>query len=905
MGLSETTNRAWSFNQSIGVDTHIGWEGGYAISSVVEQSIAYLGATHVRDGIPYTGWTLPVYQNLARTGVKFDILASGPTIDIARDVQQATTLNQTVPGSVVAMEGANEFNTQNYIFNGESSNGNPAWAQSYGSALYTAVKAAPALAEVAVIAPSMANAGFTQIQQEGNLAPIVDSSNWHVYYGSGAQPAVNLQAAIAAAQSTAPGKSVTITESGYYTAVDAMDWGGGGVTPAIQAILEVNILLDAFRDGAGATYLYELMDNTANPASTDLEDNFGLFLADGTPKPAATGIHNLTTLLADTDPSAATFTTVPLAVTLTGLPPTGSSIVLEKSNGDYDLVVWNEPKVWDQPTKSAATVSTVPVTLDLGATYQTVKLYDPLKSTTAFQVLTNVRLVNLSLLADPLIIQLSPNLTPQVPPAPITIGSGPDTLALQVSEDAWQGDAQFVISVDGAQVGGTMSATASHAVGQSQLVNVLGRFGAGSHTVTVNFLNDAYAGTASTDRNLYVGGATVDGIAASGATLTLLGAGPQSFSFNVIAQSPTISLANDTGALNSDKITLDDSLTGVGIANATVTVSNGPTVLGRTAADSSGKWNYTPTGLASGDYIMTVSETNSSGYTSTASLAFTLDNTTPKMVMALKMDTGLSSTDRITSSTALTGGGDAGAIVTIRNGSSTIGTTTADSSGHWSFTPTGLADGAYTLTAAETDAAGNTGTTTLAVTLDTKVSKPVIKIVTGNSDGGITLSGVSEANNKVTVTGIAGGSSTVVGTTTSSSSGTWQITTHTVVNTSTINGYAAIATDVAGNSGSTVGQFFLTSTGADTLTSNAGVSDVFAIMSFKGSDVIKGFETTTVVGGVHDFIDLSGRGITSFSQVQSMMSGSTSTIISIGSGKTITLNGITPSQMSASDFVYS
>jgi hypothetical protein len=41
---------------------------------------------------------------------------------------------------------------------------------------------------------------------------------------------------------------------------------------------------------------------------------------------------------------------------------------------------------------------------------------------------------------------------PPPPPPPggtVTIGSGPDTLALQVSEDAWQGNAQFVVSVDG------------------------------------------------------------------------------------------------------------------------------------------------------------------------------------------------------------------------------------------------------------------------------------------------------------------------------------------------------------------------------------------------------------------------------------------------------------------------
>ena len=86
--------------------------------------------------------------------------------------------------------------------------------------------------------------------------------------------------------------------------------------------------------------------------------------------------------------------------------------------------------------------------------------------------------------------------SPVTPPPKVTVGSGPDTLALQVSEDAYLGDAQFTVSVDGHQIGGTLTALASHSAGQTQTFNVLGTFAAGSHTATVNFLNDAYGGSA-------------------------------------------------------------------------------------------------------------------------------------------------------------------------------------------------------------------------------------------------------------------------------------------------------------------------------------------------------------------------------------------------------------------------
>ena len=75
-------------------------------------------------------------------------------------------------------------------------------------------------------------------------------------------------------------------------------------------------------------------------------------------------------------------------------------------------------------------------------------------------------------------------------PSPAT-GSGSDTLVLSVSEDAYQGNAQFTVSVDGKQLGGTFTATAPHASGASQTFTFKGDFGSGQHAVAVNFLNDA------------------------------------------------------------------------------------------------------------------------------------------------------------------------------------------------------------------------------------------------------------------------------------------------------------------------------------------------------------------------------------------------------------------------------
>src|SRR5215210_3290432 len=96
-------------------------------------------------------------------------------------------------------------------------------------------------------------------------------------------------------------------------------------------------------------------------------------------------------------------------------------------------------------------------------------------------------------------------------------GTGPDSLILKISQDAYQGSAQYTVSVDGKQVGGTFTASASHAAKQSDTLTLKGDWAAGAHKVSVKFLNDAWGGSEDADRNLYVDAATYNGKAVAGA----------------------------------------------------------------------------------------------------------------------------------------------------------------------------------------------------------------------------------------------------------------------------------------------------------------------------------------------------------------------------------------------------
>lgn len=114
---------------------------------------------------------------------------------------------------------------------------------------------------------------------------------------------------------------------------------------------------------------------------------------------------------------------------------------------------------------------------------------------------------------------------PSAPEAPSTT----DTLVLRVSEDAWQGDAQFIVKVDGMQVGGINTVTASRAAGQTQDVVLTGNWSEGQHQMTVDFLNDAWGGTPNTDRNLHVESILANGAAQSDDQATLHSSGPVNF----------------------------------------------------------------------------------------------------------------------------------------------------------------------------------------------------------------------------------------------------------------------------------------------------------------------------------------------------------------------------------------
>src|SRR5260221_1455454 len=371
----------------------------------------------------------PVLDGLAAAGFKFDFLVpSGvPATGSAGLQQYSASLDQfeaAHPNSIVALEGLNEANIQPFSYNGSSS---MAASAQFQQAYYAAIKGDAALASIPVYDLTLGYNDLAGYSSLGNLSASTDFASSHAYVPTESTPQAAIATAISAASSVAAAKPSVITETGYTTQANTQYLG---VDQTVQAKSILNTLVDAYKAGVGTTYLYQLLDGSSS--STNPQDHFGLFNSDGTPKLAATAIHNLTTILSDNGNGGHT-PTAPLGYSLSGLPASGNSMVLGKSNGAYDLVVWAEPKIWNDATSTEIAASTQPVTVNLGGVHGSVNIYDPLNGTTPIATYTNVSQIVVPVSDHPLVIEIdAPATTPTTAPAPVNVSGTAANIVTQL-----------------------------------------------------------------------------------------------------------------------------------------------------------------------------------------------------------------------------------------------------------------------------------------------------------------------------------------------------------------------------------------------------------------------------------------------------------------------------------------
>lgn len=367
--------------------------------------VQYLGLRTLRAG----GSAAPLVNVHNQTGVLFSIgLGSGPTDStISTVLANARTLASA--GALLALEGANEPNNFGGTYQGQSccKNGGT-WTPmaKMQRDFYAAIKADSVLKNYPVFDVSEVGSEPNNVGMQFLTIPTgvstqmpsgtvyADYANNHNYtssncsgyhdnqaYNASVPYSVNCYDSIyneygvtwygnfnGYSQSALATLPKVTTETGWWT-------DGTATGDDRQGKIFLNIYLDQFKLGWKYTYIYELMD------FTDGMDGF--FANYTTARKSATYLHNLTTILAD---KTSAFTVGQIGYSIANEPATVHDMIMQKSNGLFELAVWGE--------KASGSNN---ITVAFSSARSSVKVYDPTVGTTPIQTYANVSSVPLTM----------------------------------------------------------------------------------------------------------------------------------------------------------------------------------------------------------------------------------------------------------------------------------------------------------------------------------------------------------------------------------------------------------------------------------------------------------------------------------------------------------------------------
>jgi len=414
-----TLRRTFDFVESVGINTHIdAGRTSYADVNVVASRLKFLHLHYVRED-PYEGW-IPVdtarFKKLVDAGVKLDLDGGGgDLIDIAGMVKGAETIEKAIPGAISSIEGYNEIDsTQHRVsFGGkitDKDKGDYDAATDSQCAFYKAVHADPVLKGIPVVSFSFAWPQRSPTSKDASNC--ADFANVHAYSIFGGPPRGSLATQVAGTMQV-HGKPIMMTETGYPTIFPGGPTLKNLVDEKVQQSYLLDTLFDNITDEIVRTYLYELMDRRANPLDTTDQAHYGVFRADGTPKPAALAISNLMVIMSDGLPSDENFDLTPMEYSISPeyrepddkLP--NFSTFFEKKPGVYDLVIWSEPKIWEPKTFTLINDRSMNVvTVKFAKAERIIRVYDPTIRSEPIKILNATDQVKVQITDHPFILEI-------------------------------------------------------------------------------------------------------------------------------------------------------------------------------------------------------------------------------------------------------------------------------------------------------------------------------------------------------------------------------------------------------------------------------------------------------------------------------------------------------------------
>ena len=393
--LSETARSANLFIDSVGVVVHLNRRNSAYnnYDAIIRPRLQELGIRHLRDGVKRDdATTLQKFADLATLGIK-SVLVMDPRDQAT--AAEAVDIVKAIPTAVEAVEGPNEWDVwKDLTYKGQAF---PAGVRLFQSELYGAIKRDPATASLPVLSPTVAL--WHNATQLG--AVDCDYGAMHSYPG-GEPPTAGLDWHwIPSMQQICPANPLIATESGWHNAISDSS-GQPGISEAAAGKYVPRLWLEYFNRDIRRVYLNELIDKWQN---AEREGNFGLLRQDGSPKPAFTALQNLIALLQDVPGE---FSPGTLSYSITGATADIHHTLLQKQDGRFYLILWQEVPSFDLLNQRDIPVPLQAVTVRVDTAIGMANLYRPLQSTTPTAQYTSPRSLVLNVSDAPLVIELTP-----------------------------------------------------------------------------------------------------------------------------------------------------------------------------------------------------------------------------------------------------------------------------------------------------------------------------------------------------------------------------------------------------------------------------------------------------------------------------------------------------------------
>jgi hypothetical protein len=379
-------------------------QDGYANSSLILESLRYIGISNVREKFVDTGKAASQIEALADAGVHFDFIANSylaaqGASGMAKYIAALSAFRADHPDAILSFEGLNEANVFAFSYNGQSTIAAAAQFQEY---LYTSIKSNAGLADIPVYNFSIAYNTPENYAQMGDVSAYSDGANIHLYNSTTGSVDSKMEYAAGLASGASSGDPLVITEIGHTTLSSEPSIG---TSETAQAKMMLSELLLAYENGSEATYIYELLDSSAQASRGEKEAHFGLFYENGAPKAAATALHNFTTILKFGDLGASSAST-PGTVSVDNASTTTHAMTMTKSGDVYDVLVWNDRSVWNDALDVDYDNPAISTTVSFGQVEDIVRVYDPMAGLAPIATYTNVSSITLALKDSPLIVEV-------------------------------------------------------------------------------------------------------------------------------------------------------------------------------------------------------------------------------------------------------------------------------------------------------------------------------------------------------------------------------------------------------------------------------------------------------------------------------------------------------------------